>query len=107
MTRYILNIIQPDGPPPPPETLGPIMADLARVNADMTAAMGRVLHRPAVTWVPGFALRLPLRDFAEDLLGGQRVVPRRLLDAGFSFAHPVFEPALRETLAAAHSRSTS
>lgn len=84
-----------------------ISAPVPLTNADMTAAMGRVLHRPAVTWVPGFALRLPLRDFAEDLLGGQRVVPRRLLDAGFSFAHPEFEPALRETLAAAHSRSTS
>jgi len=76
-------------------------------NADMTAAMGRVLHRPTLAVVPGFALRLPLRDFAEDLLGGQRVVPRRLLDAGFEFAHPDFEPALRETLAAAHPRSTS
>lgn len=76
-------------------------------NADMTAAMGRVLHRPTLTRVPGFALRLPLRDFAEDLLGGQRVVPRRLLDAGFTFAHREFERALRETLAAAHSRTTS
>lgn len=84
-----------------------ISAPVPLTNADMTAAMGRVLHRPAVAWVPGFALRLPLRDFAEDLLGGQRVVPRRLLDAGFAFAHPEFEAALRETLAAAHSRSTS
>jgi len=76
-------------------------------NADMTAAMGRVLHRPTVARVPGFALRLPLRAFAEDLLGGQRVVPRRLLAAGFGFTHREFEPALRETLAAAHPRSTS
>ena len=68
-------------------------------NADMTAAMGRVLHRPTLTRVPGFALRLPLRDFAEDLLGGQRVVPRRLLDAGFTFRDPEFEPALRRVLA--------
>lgn len=76
-------------------------------NAEMTAAMGRVLHRPTVTRVPGVALKLPLRDFATDLLGGQRVVPRRLTVAGFSFAHPTFEAALRETLAAAHPRATS
>lgn len=76
-------------------------------NADMTAAMGRVLHRPTVMRVPGFALKLPLRDFAEDLLGGQRVVPRRLLDAGFTFAHREFEPALQVTLAGAHPRATS
>ena len=76
-------------------------------NAEMTAAMGRVLRRPTVFRVPGVALRLPLRDFAEDLLGGQRVVPRRLLDAGFTFTHTEFEPALRATLAEAHPRATS
>jgi len=48
--------------------------------------------------VPGFALRLPLRDFADDLLAGQRAVPQKLLDAGFAFANPTFEPALRELL---------
>ena len=91
------------------EISGPvnISAPEPLTNADMTAAMGRVLHRPTLTFVPGFALKLPLRDFAEDLLGGQRVVPRRLLDAGFTFAHREFEAALRETLAAAHARSTS
>jgi len=68
-------------------------------NADLTKAMGRVLHRPTITFVPSFALKLPLRDFADDLLGGQRAVPRLLLDAGFSFAHPSFEPALRAVLA--------
>jgi uncharacterized protein (TIGR01777 family) len=76
-------------------------------NADMTAAMGRVLHRPTVFVAPGFALRLPLRDFAEDLLGGQRVVPARLRAARFEFAHPTFEPALREVLASGHRRTTS
>jgi NAD dependent epimerase/dehydratase family enzyme len=76
-------------------------------NSDMTAAMGRVLHRPTVFAAPGFALRVPLRDFAEDLLGGQRVVPARLLAAGFEFAHPTFEPALREVLATGHRRTTS
>lgn len=84
-----------------------ICAPVPLTNAEMTAAMGRVLHRPTLTRVPGFALRLPLRDFAEDLLGGQRVVPRRLLDAGFTFAHREFEPALRATLAAPQARSTS
>jgi hypothetical protein len=43
MPRYILSIIQPDGPPPSEEFLAPIMADLARVNADMTAAGVRVM----------------------------------------------------------------
>jgi uncharacterized protein (TIGR01777 family) len=76
-------------------------------NAEMTAAMGRVLHRPTVMLAPAFGVRLVFGDFGKDLLGGQRVVPRRLLDEGFTFAHPEFEPALRDTLAAAHPRSTS
>lgn len=76
-------------------------------NAEMTAAMGRVLHRPTVFRAPGWAMKIPLRDLAEDFLGGQRVVPRRLLDAGFEFAHPAFEPALRELLAQNHRFTTS
>jgi hypothetical protein len=35
------------------------------------------------------------------------VLPRRLLDAGFSFAEPDFEQALRHVLASAHPRATS
>ena len=42
MPRYLLSIIQPDGPPPSPEFLAPIMADLAKVNADLSAAGARV-----------------------------------------------------------------
>lgn len=76
-------------------------------NQELTAAMGRVLHRPTLAWAPGPALRLVFREFGEDLLGGQRVVPTRLPEAGFGFAHPSFEPALREALAAAHPRRTS
>lgn len=92
-----------------PELTGPvnISAPDPLTNAEMTAAMGRVLHRPTVLWAPGFGLKLVFRDFGDDLLGGQRVVPRRLLDAGFVFAHPEFEPALRELLAGAHPRATS
>ena len=91
------------------ELAGPVnlSAPEPLTNADMTAAMGRVLHRPTVFTAPGWAMKLPLRDFAEDLLGGQRVLPRRLLDAGFAFAHPTFEPALREVLAQGHPRTTS
>ncbi|SEQ98474.1 YciI family protein [Actinokineospora terrae] len=38
MTQYLLSIQQPDGDPPPPEVLDPIMRDLAAFNADLRAA---------------------------------------------------------------------
>lgn len=57
MTRYILSIIQPDGPPPPPETLGPIMAELSRVNADMTAAGVRVMAAGLAPASEAFVIR--------------------------------------------------
>ncbi|WP_299530853.1 TIGR01777 family oxidoreductase [uncultured Streptomyces sp.] len=67
-------------------------------NAVVTAAMGRVLHRPTVFTAPAPALRLALGEFASDVLGSQRVVPRRLLDSGFSFAFPGIEDAIRAAL---------
>jgi len=55
MPRYLLSIYQPDGGPPPPEVLGPIMKDLAAVNAEMEAAGARVfaagLHPPSTATV--------------------------------------------------------
>ncbi|GAA4414516.1 YciI family protein [Actinokineospora soli] len=38
MAQYLLGIYQPDGDPPPPEVLDPIMADLDALNREMRAA---------------------------------------------------------------------
>ncbi|GAA0501782.1 hypothetical protein Ade02nite_93440 [Paractinoplanes deccanensis] len=38
MARYLMSIYQPDGDPPPPEVLGPIMAELEKLNDEMKAA---------------------------------------------------------------------
>ncbi|MFI8432496.1 TIGR01777 family oxidoreductase [Streptomyces sp. NPDC079020] len=67
-------------------------------NAEVTAAMGRVLHRPTLFTAPAPALRIALGDFAEDVLGSQRVLPRRLLDSGFTFAFPGIDAAVRAAL---------
>ncbi len=59
------------------------------------SALGRALHRPAAMRVPSLALRAALGNgLAQVLLTGQRVAPRKLLDAGFSFEFPALEPAL-------------
>jgi uncharacterized protein (TIGR01777 family) len=63
-------------------------------NRDVTAAVGRALHRPTVLAVPGFALRLVLGEFADGILMSQRVVPSALLSSGFAFEHPTIDAAL-------------
>ncbi|MFE7648823.1 TIGR01777 family oxidoreductase [Streptomyces phaeoluteigriseus] len=64
-------------------------------NREITAAMGRVLHRPTVFAVPAPVLRRVLGEMAGDVLGSARVVPKRLLESGFTFAFPGIEDALR------------
>lgn len=63
---------------------------------EFAQTLGRVLHRPAVFAVPALALRLGLGEMAEVLLDGQRAVPRKALDGGYSFRFGELEPALRE-----------
>jgi uncharacterized protein (TIGR01777 family) len=67
-------------------------------NREATAAMGRVLHRPTLLPVPAPVLRAALGEFSKDVLGSQRVLPKRLLDSGFSFAFPGIEDAVRAAL---------
>ena len=69
-------------------------------NAAVTALMGRVLHRPTLLRAPAFGLRLVLGEFAAEPLRSQRVVPRALLAAGFTFTHPTVEAAVRAALVA-------
>ncbi|MFC0848702.1 TIGR01777 family oxidoreductase [Streptomyces noboritoensis] len=80
-----------------PELSGPVnlTAPEPVTNREVTAAMARVLHRPALLPVPAPAIRVALGEFATDVLGSQRVVPRRLLDSGFRFAFPGIDEAIR------------
>ncbi|MHB8837442.1 MAG: TIGR01777 family oxidoreductase [Gemmatimonadaceae bacterium] len=65
-------------------------------NAEFTRALARAVHRPALFPVPSFALKLMFGEMAEGtLLVSQRVVPRRLLAAGYEFRHPSLDSALR------------
>ena len=82
------------------ELAGPVnlVAPAPVRNAELVGALGRYLHRPTVVPVPGFAAKLALGEFAEDVLTGQRAVPRRLLDAGFEFSHRDLDTALHAEL---------
>jgi hypothetical protein len=68
-------------------------------NAEFTAALGRVLRRPAVLPVPQAALRLIFGEMADEtLLASTRAVPARASDAGFVWRHGDLEGALRHVL---------
>jgi uncharacterized protein len=86
-----------------PEASGPanLTAPTPVTNTDLSRALGRVLHRPAVLPVPGVALRLLYGEMASIVTTGQRAVPRRLHALGFQFGHPELEPALRDVLSQA------
>jgi uncharacterized protein len=72
-------------------------------NAQLTKTLGGVLHRPTVLPTPLLPLKLRYGSelVAALLVGGQRVVPRRLLDDGYTFTMPDLEAALRSMLGAA------
>ncbi|WP_236245300.1 TIGR01777 family oxidoreductase [Streptomyces sp. CC210A] len=84
-----------------PELSGPVnlTAPEPVTNREVTAAMGRVLRRPTPFPVPAAVLRLVLGDFADDIVGSQRVLPARLLESGFRFAFPTVDAAIRAAAA--------
>jgi uncharacterized protein len=69
-------------------------------NADYTAVLAGLLHRPALVPVPPFGPRLLLgaegaREIAE---ASQNVRPQQLINVGHQFRYPELEPALRHVL---------
>ena len=67
-------------------------------NREFSHALGRVLHRPAVLPIPGFALRALYGEMASVVTSGQRAIPVRALENGFEFRHPTVEGALAAAL---------
>ncbi|NLT06496.1 MAG: TIGR01777 family protein [Solirubrobacterales bacterium] len=65
-------------------------------NGELSKALGRVLHRPAVAPVPSFALKLLYGEMAQIVTTGVRAVPARLLELGYEFRRSALEPALRQ-----------
>ncbi|WP_434028238.1 TIGR01777 family oxidoreductase [Streptomyces graminofaciens] len=83
-----------------PSLSGPVnlTAPAPLTNREITAAMGRVLHRPTLFTVPASVLRLVLGGLSGDVLGSTRALPTRLLESGFTFQYPEIEEAVRAAL---------
>jgi uncharacterized protein len=68
-------------------------------NAEFAKVLGRTLGRALILPAPpAFLLRTLLGEFADVVLKGQRVVPERLLQCGFSFRFPTLQQALQNLL---------
>lgn len=69
-------------------------------NEQFTKALGRAINRPTLVPFPAFAATTIFGEMGEEvLLGSQRALPARLLDAGFTFRQPELDPALERALA--------
>jgi hypothetical protein len=65
-------------------------------NKELSRTLGRVLRRPAFAPVPALAVKALYGDMAQIVTTGQRAVPARLTELGYSFRQPELEPALRD-----------
>jgi uncharacterized protein (TIGR01777 family) len=64
------------------------------INYHFTKTLGKVLIQPTITRVPEFALKLIYGEGSRALTSGQKVLPEKLLTAGFIFKFPTIEKAL-------------
>ncbi len=69
------------------------------VNLEFTKTLGRVLSRPTIFPLPGFAARFALGEMADALLlSSTRAEPAQLKASGYTFREPELERALRHLL---------
>ncbi|MBU0676860.1 MAG: TIGR01777 family oxidoreductase [Verrucomicrobia bacterium] len=68
-------------------------------NAELTRSLARAVHRPAFMHMPALAARVLIGEMADELLlASAKVIPKKLVDAGFAFEFPELAAALRALL---------
>ncbi len=82
------------------ELHGPVhaVAPGSVTNAEFTATLARVLHRPALVPAPAWAVRAVFGEVSSEGLGSYDLRPAALLESGFSWRTPALEEALRVEL---------
>ena len=67
--------------------------------AGASAMLAEAFRQPGERMpIARLGLRVLLGEFADVLVTGQRVVPRKALESGFEFRYPELEGALRQVL---------
>ncbi|KAM7400170.1 hypothetical protein PAMA_004731 [Pampus argenteus] len=98
LAGIIAHALEPpaDTPSPSPIVLNGV-APALNTNYEFTKELGRVLRRPTVFTVPGFILNAIMgSEVAVILTNGQKVVPKRTLEAGFQYKYPDLTSALKQ-----------
>ena len=67
-------------------------------NKELSKALGKVLRRPAIAPVPALAVRALYGEMATIVTTGQRAIPKRLTELGYSYRQPELEAALRDVV---------
>lgn len=67
-------------------------------NIEFSKTLGKSLGRPAILPMPAFAMRIFLGEVADLTLTGQRVIPKKLLEAGYQFKYPILGEAIRNLM---------
>jgi uncharacterized protein (TIGR01777 family) len=65
---------------------------------EFAEVMGKVLQRPSYFKIPKFLIRIIKGDLADSITASQRVIPQKLLDAGFDFNFKDVQTSLRDLL---------
>ena len=65
-------------------------------NREFSQALARALDRPAFFRVPCRGLKIALGEASELLCEGQRVIPKKLLDAGYGFKFDTIDQAFSD-----------
>lgn len=68
-------------------------------NAEFGKSISKIIHRPYWISVPAFSLKLLLGTMSIMVLEGQKVIPQKLEQSGFTFKYPYVESALKNILA--------
>jgi len=82
------------------DALGPVNATAPGpvTMKELCQALGKALHRPSWAPVPTFALRLLVGEMADVLVTGQRVLPAKAQQMGYTFKYPDLTEALRASI---------
>ncbi|MEC0230220.1 TIGR01777 family oxidoreductase [Paenibacillus alba] len=78
--------------------VGPVNATAPHpvTNKEFGQALGKALHRPNLFPLPAFVMKLIFGELSTLLLDGQKVLPRVLLEHGFSFKFVTVDKALAD-----------